>query len=105
MPLYEYECQDCGERSEVIQGFKDRPLRKCPLCGGRVKKLVSAPAIQFKGSGWYVTDYGDKGKSKDAKPDAEASGDKGSPSKEKKTAESSKKSDGKPKKEIKSKAD
>ena len=57
MPLYEYECTQCGERTEMLQRFDDEPLSVCPVCGGPVRKLVSAPAVQFKGSGWYVTDY------------------------------------------------
>lgn len=57
MPLYEYECLKCGERFEEIQKFSDEPFKEHPGCGGDVKKLLSAPAIQFKGSGWYVTDY------------------------------------------------
>lgn len=60
MPMYEYRCQDCGELSEVLQRFDDPPLETCPECGGTVKKLISAPAFQFKGSGWYVTDYARK---------------------------------------------
>jgi putative FmdB family regulatory protein len=59
MPIYEYDCQKCHERTEVIQGYSDSPLKICPHCGGKkLKKAFSAPAIQFKGSGWYVTDYG-----------------------------------------------
>jgi putative FmdB family regulatory protein len=59
MPLYEYECESCGTRFEKIQKFSDPPIDVCPKCGqGPVKKLISSPAIQFKGSGWYVTDYG-----------------------------------------------
>lgn len=61
MPLYEYECKKCGERTEVLQRAKDKPLAKCPKCGGAVVKLISSPAIQFKGNGWYVTDYPKKG--------------------------------------------
>ena len=57
MPLYEYQCTQCGERVEVIQKLSDPPYSHCPKCGGDMKKLVSAPAIQFKGSGWYKTDY------------------------------------------------
>lgn len=60
MPIYEYECQSCGKRTEVIQRMDDAPLAACPQCGGEVKKLLSAPAVQFKGSGWYVTDYAGK---------------------------------------------
>jgi putative FmdB family regulatory protein len=57
MPLYEYLCSACGHRFERIQKFSDALLTECPSCGGRVEKLVSSPAIQFKGSGWYITDY------------------------------------------------
>lgn len=60
MPIYEYQCQSCGKRTEVLQRFDEAPLAACPQCGGEVKKLVSAPAVQFKGSGWYVTDYAGK---------------------------------------------
>ena len=63
MPLYEYECQACGHRFEVIRKFSDTPLSECPKCGGVVEKLISSPAIQFKGSGFYLTDYGRGGKS------------------------------------------
>jgi putative FmdB family regulatory protein len=58
MPLYEYQCQSCGHRFEVIQKFSDPPPSACPTCGGAIEKLVSSPAIQFKGSGFYLTDYG-----------------------------------------------
>jgi putative FmdB family regulatory protein len=57
MPLYEYECEKCGHRFEKIQKFSDKMVKKCPECGGRVEQMISAPAVQFKGSGWYVTDY------------------------------------------------
>ncbi len=57
MPLYEYECGECGERFERLQKFSDPPIEKCPKCSGHVSRLLSSPAIQFKGSGWYVTDY------------------------------------------------
>jgi putative FmdB family regulatory protein len=60
MPLYEYECKKCGHRFEKIQKFSDKPVKKCPECGGRVEQTISAPAVQFKGSGWYVTDYAKK---------------------------------------------
>lgn len=62
MPLYEYECEKDGSRFEVIQKFSDEPVTTCPDCGGKVRKLISSPAIQFKGSGWYITDYARKGK-------------------------------------------
>ena len=57
MPLYEYQCTSCGERVEIIQRSSDSPHGHCPKCGGEMKKLFSAPAIQFKGSGFYKTDY------------------------------------------------
>jgi putative FmdB family regulatory protein len=58
MPLYEYECFLCGHRFERIQRVSDDMVSECPECGGSVRRLLSAPALQFKGSGWYVTDYG-----------------------------------------------
>jgi len=60
MPLYEYECKKCGHRFERIQRFSDPMVKKCPECGGKVEQMISAPAVQFKGSGWYVTDYAKK---------------------------------------------
>jgi putative FmdB family regulatory protein len=72
MPLYEYECDNCGHRFEVIQKFSDAKISVCPKCGGPVQKLLSSPAIQFKGSGFYLTDYGrgTSGKSESAKTTA-----------------------------------
>ena len=61
MPLYEYECDACGHRFEKIQKFSDPLVDTCPKCGGQVHKLFSSPAIQFKGSGFYITDYARKG--------------------------------------------
>jgi putative FmdB family regulatory protein len=63
MPLYEYQCDPCGHRFEVIQKYSDAPIDTCPKCGSAVHKLFSSPAIQFKGSGWYITDYARAGKS------------------------------------------
>jgi putative FmdB family regulatory protein len=60
MPLNEYECESCGHRFERIQKFSDPPVDTCPVCGKHVRKLLSSPAIQFKGTGWYVTDYAKK---------------------------------------------
>jgi putative FmdB family regulatory protein len=57
MPIYEYVCQSCEKKTEAIQRVGEKPLRVCPHCGGKLKKAFSAPAIQFKGSGWYITDY------------------------------------------------
>ena len=76
MPLYEYECKKCGHRFEKIQLYSDKMVKKCPKCGGQVEQMISAPAVQFKGSGWYVTDYAKKSSS----PGGSSSGD----SKEKK---------------------
>ena len=94
MPLYEYQCEACTHRFEQIRRFSDPPLTSCPRCSGSVRKLVSSPAIQFKGTGWYVTDYAKQDKkdrsdatdskagapsdgaaSKSDKQDAKASGD------------------------------
>lgn len=66
MPLYEYQCDKCAHRFEVIQKFSDSPVDVCPKCGGAVKKLLSSPAIQFKGTGWYITDYARSGKTDSA---------------------------------------
>ena len=60
MPLYEYQCESCQKRFEKIQKFSDPPIETCPSCGGHVNKLLSSPAIQFKGTGWYITDYAKK---------------------------------------------
>ena len=60
MPIYEYECRKCKAHIEAFQKVSDKPLVKCRKCGGRLEKRISAPAIQFKGSGWYVTDYASK---------------------------------------------
>ena len=64
MPLYEYQCKKCHSLTERIQKFSDPPMAVCPHCGGEVEQLLSAPAVQFKGSGWYVTDYAKKSSSK-----------------------------------------
>ena len=86
MPLYEYECAKDGV-FELMQKFSDPPLSACPKCGGPVEKLLSAPAIQFKGTGWYVTDYARKGKSegdssKSDKKESKESKDSGGQSKD-----------------------
>jgi putative FmdB family regulatory protein len=73
MPLYEYECSSCGHRFEQIRKFSDPPVLVCPKCGGAVDKLMSSPAVQFKGTGWYVTDYARKD-SKDSKETKDSKG-------------------------------
>jgi putative FmdB family regulatory protein len=60
VPIYEYQCDGCADKFEVKQGMKEDPLTTCPRCGKRLQRLISSPAIMFKGSGWYVTDYSDK---------------------------------------------
>ena len=82
MPLYEYRCEKCGRQFEVIQKFSDAPLTACETCGGRVERMISSPAFQFKGTGWYVTDYARAGSKKDE-------------GKEEKSATDTKASDGK----------
>ncbi len=73
MPLYEYQCKSCHTKTERIQKFSDPPLTVCPHCGGEMEQLLSAPAVQFKGAGWYVTDYARKGSG--APKDGKSSGD------------------------------
>lgn len=91
MPLYEYQCENCGERFERIRKFSDPPLDEpCPACGGAIRKLISSPAIQFKGKGWYVTDYAKSGSPAPSKADgatAEASADAKSDAKKKDSSE------------------
>lgn len=72
MPLYEYECTKCHRKTEKIESVSGPHLKKCPHCGGKVEQAITAPSIQFKGSGWYVTDYAGKSPAKDT------AGDKGS---------------------------
>ena len=73
MPLYEYKCAKCGDVFELIQKFSDEPLSEHPGCGGAVERLLSPPALQFKGSGWYVTDYGRNGSDGKKKSKSESS--------------------------------
>jgi putative FmdB family regulatory protein len=80
MPLYEYECDACAHRFERIQKYSDPLADTCPKCGGHVRKLLSSPAFQFKGTGWYITDYAkksssDPGKSDGSKSDSRSSDD------------------------------
>ena len=104
MPLYEYECDVCAHRFEVIQKFSDPHVEVCPTCGGHVQKLLSSPAIQFKGSGFYLTDYGrsgskgDSANAKAGKNEGGSTGNSDSKSSDSKSSESkssdSKSSDG-----------
>jgi putative FmdB family regulatory protein len=100
MPLYEYQCTKCDHRFEKIQKFSDKKITKCPECGGKVEQTISAPAVQFKGSGWYVTDYAKKS-------GATASGESGKDSKESKESKKDEKKteskEGSPKKAEKHK--
>jgi putative FmdB family regulatory protein len=90
MPLYEYKCTKCGSVFEVLQKVNDPPLKKCVHCQGPVKKLISPSALQFKGSGWYVTDYASKGKqAPKTKTKEAAKKDKGASAENKKPASSS----------------
>jgi putative FmdB family regulatory protein len=116
MPIYEYQCKECNDREEVIQKISDAPLTQCAKCGGEMKKLHSSPAIQFKGSGFYKTDYpsassksdsskgdsskgesskGDSSKSDSSKGESSKSESKSSESKSESTASTSTKSDSK----------
>ncbi len=98
MPLYEYECKKCHHRFERIQKFSDKMVKKCPDCGGPVEQMISAPAVQFKGSGWYVTDYAKK-----SSAPSSSNNDSGSKSESKSEEKSEAKSDSGSKKEDKSK--
>ncbi|HVH88429.1 MAG TPA: FmdB family zinc ribbon protein [Terriglobales bacterium] len=91
MPLYEFECEKCHHRFEKIQGVSD-PDPKCPKCGSKVERLLHAPAVQFKGSGWYVTDYAKSG----GKKSESKSGDKAETSSASSDSKSETKSDSKP---------
>jgi len=75
MPLYEYQCTECNERLEIIQKLSEPPHTLCPKCGGEMRKLFSAPAIQFKGSGWYKTDYANKSTSTKTETSSETKSD------------------------------
>lgn len=90
MPIYEYQCKKCGHKFERIQRFSDPLVKKCPECGGKVEQLLSAPAVQFKGSGWYVTDYARKpagGSAKSESSDGNGDSSKGPAKKESKKTE------------------
>jgi putative FmdB family regulatory protein len=83
MPIYEYQCSQCGNVEEAIQKFSDKPLSKCKRCSGKLHKLISHSTFHLKGSGWYVTDYANKSKKSSSKPDkAESASADSGPSKE-----------------------
>ncbi len=90
MPIYEYECKKCGHRFEVIQKVSDAPLKKCEKCKGKAERLISSPAIQFKGSGWYVTDYARKGSGSDRESSSESSSSSDEKTSDKKTSDKKK---------------
>src|SRR5437016_14596681 len=83
VPLYEYKCLKCGRNSEKIENVSGPHLKKCPHCGGKVEPVITAPAIQFKGAGWYVTDYGGKKTADGDKADKPATETKETANKEK----------------------
>ena len=95
MPLYEYCCTDCNKSLEVIQKFSDPDPADCSECGGRLEKVLSAPAIRFKGSGWYVNDYARKNSGGPSQAKSEKSADKSSKSESKSSSENSSKSSSK----------
>jgi putative FmdB family regulatory protein len=76
VPLYEYQCKKCKHKFEKIRKFSDPPIKKCPECGGPVEQLLHAPAVQFKGTGWYVTDYAGKKPEGSAANSSDGSADK-----------------------------
>jgi len=78
MPVYEYECTNCGHRVEIMQRFSDPPLEECELCHGKMKKLISQCTFHLKGTGWYITDYGSKAKEKKKEAKSKESKDKDS---------------------------
>lgn len=99
MPLYEYQCKKCKHTFEKIQKFSDPLVKKCPECGGPVEQLLSAPAVQFKGSGWYVTDYARKGSSESkAGSSSEKDGSASKPAEKSESKKTETKSESKPKK-------
>ena len=89
MPLYQYECDSCAHRFERIQKFSDPLVDVCPKCGGTVRKLLSSPAIQFKGSGWYITDYAKKGGNVESSSSAKSEGNDKKPEGSDKSSEKS----------------
>ena len=93
MPLYEYLCEACGQRTETLQRLADPPLTVCAQCGGTLKKQFSAPSFQFKGSGWYVTDYARSGSGSAGGSETSATADAAAESKESSKSDKGEKSD------------
>lgn len=79
MPLYAYRCTQCGHRFEKIQSFNSEPETKCPQCGGVLERPLTAPGLQFKGAGWYVTDYASKGGSRSESASSESTATESKP--------------------------
>jgi putative FmdB family regulatory protein len=107
MPLYEYQCKKCHHRFERIQKFSDPHVKKCPDCGGPVEQMISAPAVQFKGSGFYVTDYPKKSSeaSSSSNGGSGSKGESGSKKEEKSKSDSSQKSESSSKSESTAKSE
>jgi len=104
MPLYEYECKKCHNRFERIQKFSDPHVKKCPKCGGPIEQVISAPAVQFKGSGWYVTDYAKKSSAPSSSSNS-SNGDSSSKKEGKSKSEDSSKSESSQKSESSKKSE
>lgn len=102
MPLYEYQCKKCKHKFEKIQKFSDRPLKKCPECGGPLEKVLHAAGLNFKGAGWYVTDYAGKGSSPS---DGDSSASKASEKPKADSAKADSKSESKSESKVESKPD
>jgi putative FmdB family regulatory protein len=109
MPLYEYLCESCGRKVEALESFSGKRLSVCDRCGGRLKRLISAPAVQFKGSGWYVSDYGRssaaRGSSEEGKSEGEKPKDGAGPAGDSKGSSSKDSSGGKTSSTERSKTD
>ena len=104
MPLYEYECKKCRHRFEKIQKFSDPHVKRCPECGGSIEQVISAPAVQFKGSGWYVTDYAKKSPAASSSSNS-SNGDSSSKKEDKSKSEDSAKSESSRKSESSKKSE
>ncbi len=90
MPIYEYECDSCHERFELMQKFSDKPVKRCHKCGGPVHKVLSPPALVFKGTGWYVTDYANADRKRAQKAEADGKSSSTSPTRTPASSDASK---------------